>query len=487
MNSNNHPLKILVVEDNDVHYYLLDQYLNFSTLKIDNISRASTLEESLNILDTETPDVIFLDLFLPDSDGLESYKTIQSKIRTASIIIISSLSDINITLEALSYGAEDYLVKGEFDERILEKSIRYSLERKKSELELQASEAKYRQIFYNNPSPMYIYDFDTLQILECNDAAIKKYLYTKEEFTKLKITDLRSPQNKSLPVINDVEELKKLLSKPLPHQKKNGEIIMVEISFYHIEMNGKKARQVQINDVTDRIKLQEQLVLQQKERERSITSATITAQEAERAELGRELHDNINQILVTALLFLDNIISTQKVDFDRLKYIKEIISESIKEIRKITKGLVPPALDNIGLIASIEGVISNVRSVSGIVFNISLDDFLEEVISEDLKLMIYRIVQEQLNNIVKHSEASIVEIGLTQKDDNAIVLLIRDNGIGHNIADKPNGVGLQNIKTRAALHYGEVAIKTSLGNGFELIVTFPMHENHLKELTNTNE
>jgi len=470
-------LDILVVEDNEVHFYLLEQYLNFSTLKIGKIFRAITLEESLEILKTETPDIIFLDLFLPDSDGLSSYKTIQSKINTASIIIISSLSDINITLEALSYGAEDYLVKGEFDERILEKSIRYSLERKKSELELQASEAKYRQIFYNNPSPMYIYDFDTLQILECNEAAIKKYLYTKEEFTKLKITDLRPPENKDLPVINDVEDLKKLLSTPLPHQKKNGEIIMVEISFYHIEMNGKQARQVQINDVTEKIKLQEQLAIQQKERERSITSATITAQETERAELGRELHDNINQILVTALLFLDNIISKQKVDFDRLKYVKEIISESIKEIRKITKGLVPPALDNIGLIASVEGVISNVRSVSGIVFNTSFNDFFEEMITEDLKLMIYRIVQEQLNNIVKHSEATKVDIALTQKGENSIELLIMDNGKGHNLADKPNGVGLQNIKTRAALHYGEVVINTSLGNGFELKVTFPMHEN----------
>ncbi len=474
-------LDILVIEDNEIHFYLLEQYLNFSTLKIGKIFRAITLEESLTILQTEKPDVIFLDLFLPDSDGLSSYKTIQSKISTASIIIISSLSDINITLEALSYGAEDYLVKGEFDERILEKSIRYSLERKKSELELQASEAKYRQIFYNNPSPMYIYDFDTLQILECNEAAIEKYLYTREEFTQLKITDLRPPENKPLPIITDEEELKKLLSTPLPHQKKNGEIIMVEISFYHIEMKGKQARQIQINDVTEKIKLQEQLAIQQKERERSITSATITAQETERAELGRELHDNINQILVTALLFLDNIISTQKVDFDRLKYIKEIISESIKEIRKITKGLVPPALDNIGLIASVEGVISNVKSVSGIIFNTSFNDFFEDMISEDLKLMIYRIVQEQLNNIVKHAEATRVDISLTLLEDNTIKLWIKDNGKGYNLSDKPNGVGLQNIKTRAALHYGEVTINTSLGNGFELIVTFPMQEQLSKQ------
>ena len=161
-------IDILVIEDNEIHLYLLDQYLSFSSLNIGTINRATSIEAAVSILETERPHIIFLDLFLPDCEGLASYNIIQSKIKTAAIIVISSLSDINITLEALALGAEDYLVKGEFDERILEKTIRYSLERKKSEIQLQASEAKYRQIFYNNPSPMYIYDMDSLQILECN-------------------------------------------------------------------------------------------------------------------------------------------------------------------------------------------------------------------------------------------------------------------------------------------------------------------------------
>ena len=471
--NNTPPLDILVIEDNEIHLYLLDQYLNFSSLRIGNIFKAGSIAEAEEILKVERPHIIFLDLFLPDSEGLSSYTHIQSKIKTAAIIVISSLSDLNITLETLALGAEDYLVKGEFDERILEKTVRYSIERKKAEVQLQASEAKYRQVFDNNPSPMYIYDIDTLQILECNEAAVRTYQYTREEFTNLTIIDLRSPENRDLPVLHDTEELTKLLASPLPHRKKNGEIMMVQISFYHIEMSGKQVRQIQINDVTEKLRLQRELQLQQAERQRSITAATIIAQETERAELGRELHDNINQILVTALLFLDNVIATKSNDLEKLRYIKSIISDSIKEIRKLTKGLVPPSLDNIGLIAALDGVLSNIRILDNLTVTAYFDEYDEDMISEDLKLMIYRISQEQLNNIIKHSEATLINISL-YKLDGFLRLSIKDNGKGCDLSAERNGVGIQNIMTRAALHDGKVTIESSPGNGFELTIDFPL-------------
>ena len=475
MSNSQPPIDILIVEDNDVHLYLLDQYLNFSTLNIGKISKAGTIEHALEVLKTERPHIIFLDLFLPDSDGLTSDSLILSQIKTAAIIVISSLSDLNITLETLALGAEDYLVKGEFDERILEKTVRYSIERKKSELQLQSSEAKYRQLFDNNPSPMYIYDIDTLQILDCNEAALRTYLYTREEFTQMKVTDLRVPELAHLPVVYDAEELTKLIANPLPHKKKNGETIMVEITFFQIEMNERQVRQIQITDVTEKLRLQEELQIQQQERQRSITAATIIAQETERAELGRELHDNINQILVTALLFLDNVIATKSNDIEKLKYIKSIISESIKEIRKLTKGLVPPSLDNIGLVAALDGVLSNIRILDSITVNTSFEEYNEAMISEELKLMIYRISQEQLNNIVKHSEATVINIGLSKLDD-TLQLTIKDNGKGCDQSVESNGVGIQNIMTRAALHDGTVNIETSPGNGFELTINFPIAE-----------
>ena len=94
-------------------------------------------------------------------------------------------------------------------------------------------------------------------------------------------------------------------------------------------------------------------------------------------------------------------------------------------------------------------------------------------VSEELKLMIYRIAQEQLNNIIKHSQATLVNIALYKKNGN-LELQIKDNGKGYDLSAQRNGVGLQNIKTRAALHHGEVSITSSINNGFELIVDFPL-------------
>jgi signal transduction histidine kinase len=134
---------------------------------------------------------------------------------------------------------------------------------------------------------------------------------------------------------------------------------------------------------------------------------------------------------------------------------------------------VPPSLDNIGLIAAIYGVISNFRAIDDIKVNTEFEEYDEEMIHDDLKLMIYRIVQEQLNNIVKHSKASNVTIAL-RKNGDTLKLFVKDDGNGCDLKEERNGVGLQNINTRAALHHGIVSIKSSPGNGFELEVDFPI-------------
>lgn len=473
-NSSSAQISILVIEDNEVHLYLLRQYLELSTLTIANLFTATNVREALEVLETESPDLIFLDLFLPDSNGLESYKIIEAKLKSAAIVVISSLSDMTTTLEALALGAEDYLVKGEFDDRVLDKTVRYSIERKRSEQRLQASEEKYRQIFSNNPSPMFIYDLDTFKILECNQAALDTYLYSKEEFINLNKLDLVAEHEN--PVLVPKSYIGVLTNKQkeiVRHKKKDGLVISVEPTYFFTEMNGKKVGQVQFTDVTEKIKLQLALAEEQMERQKSITAATITAQETERAELGRELHDNINQILVTALLYTDNLIVSQKTDFAMLQFIKSTIGESIKEIRKLTKGLVPPALDNIGLLQAIEGVLGNLRSLNTIAISSTMDDFSEEGVPEEMKLMIYRITQEQLNNVLKHSGADQVWVNLI-RDVEGIWLTIKDNGKGCDLTEKRNGVGLQNINTRASLHNGTVTMESTPGNGFSLKVFFPI-------------
>ena len=125
---------------------------------------------------------------------------------------------------------------------------------KEANKKVQESEEKYRQLFMQNPQPMWIFDDATLQILEVNDAAINLYGYTRNEFLSLNIRNIRPKED--VPALQNVlNSAKERYNKVGVHRhlKKNGEIIYVEITFHFIDYNGRKARHVLINNVTDNI------------------------------------------------------------------------------------------------------------------------------------------------------------------------------------------------------------------------------------------
>ncbi len=133
------------------------------------------------------------------------------------------------------------------------------LARKKSEEKLLDSEKKYRQLFISNPQPMWIYDLETLSYLEVNNAAIQHYGYSREEFMKMTILDIRPDEEKEKirESVRNQGSMDK--SGDWTHIKKNGEQILVEITSYGVEVNGRKARHVLINDITERRKAEKAL------------------------------------------------------------------------------------------------------------------------------------------------------------------------------------------------------------------------------------
>ncbi len=155
-------LDILLVEDNPADVVLLQQMLKSSALKIANLYTTDRVTGAQDVLDKNDVHITLLDLSLPDSFGLNTYLTIKSATTKIPVIILTGLNDASLALEALNQGAQDYLVKGEFNRDLLSRSIQYSLERKHAEEALVASEEKYRQMFYRNPYPCWIYDTSTL-------------------------------------------------------------------------------------------------------------------------------------------------------------------------------------------------------------------------------------------------------------------------------------------------------------------------------------
>jgi len=226
-----------------------------------------------------------------------------------------------------------------------------------------------------------------------------------------------------------------------------------------------------MNDITEKKRLEIQLEKERMQKQQEITDAVITAEENERQEIGRELHDNIQQILVSCRLFLSMI---KKKDISESGYssllqTNQMIMSAIDEIRNLSHSMITPFMEKTTLKEAIEKVILNTTSASGIKISMEEIGLEEEKLSEKLRLTTFRIIQEQFNNILKYAKASYVLLKIVQ-DNEKLTLIIQDDGIGCDLSKKSSGIGLMNIKTRASLFNGEVSIRSSPGQGFELSV-----------------
>jgi len=202
------------------------------------------------------------------------------------------------------------------------------------------------------------------------------------------------------------------------------------------------------------------------------TQQLITSQEAERKRIAAELHDGLGQNLVIiknrALLGLNKGDDQQRVARE-LGSISESASQALEEVREITNNLRPQLLDRLGLTKAIKALC---KKVSGVIEIESEIDSIDNLFSEIEEISIYRIVQESLNNIIKHSNASDAIVTI-KRDDRKVSITIEDNGQGFdvgNVKSSGGGLGLVGLTERAQLLGGELVIETKLGEGTKIHV-----------------
>jgi signal transduction histidine kinase len=216
-------------------------------------------------------------------------------------------------------------------------------------------------------------------------------------------------------------------------------------------------------------RLEKELEDQRVEKQQQITKAILEAQEEERRSIGAELHDNINQILGTASLFLSTALQEEAARSEMIKKSKDCISSGIEEIRKLSKRLVTPAFISTGLKQAIENLTNDIRDLKKINIRTELDELVDVLLHDTLKLNLYRIIQEQLNNILKYANASEIVVQVTIRNDN-VTLLINDNGKGFDPGIQSKGVGMINIQNRAELFNGKMEVNSAPGKGCSLKV-----------------
>ena len=207
---------------------------------------------------------------------------------------------------------------------------------------------------------------------------------------------------------------------------------------------------------------------------RQIPSRLISVQEEERKRLASELHDSIGQTLAAVKLWVEMALQLRdegvgSAALDRLEQFVPILQRSIEETRNIYMGLRPPMLDNVGLLATLEWLRNECMKLYP-QRHIELETGVaEEEIPENLKVNIFRIAQEALNNIAKHSKAEWVDITLSN-DGNGIELVISDDGVGMNLdqilqTSTARSLGLTSMRERAELTGGSFSIESTPGEG----------------------
>jgi PAS domain S-box-containing protein len=207
---------------------------------------------------------------------------------------------------------------------------------------------------------------------------------------------------------------------------------------------------------------------------RQIPSRLISVQEEERKRLASELHDSIGQTLAAVKLWVEMALRLRdegvgSAALDRLEQFVPILQRSIEETRNIYMGLRPPMLDNVGLLATLEWLRNECMKLYP-QRHIELETGVaEEEIPENLKVNIFRIAQEALNNIAKHSKAEWVDITLSN-DGNGIELVISDDGVGMNLdqilqTSTARSLGLTSMRERAELTGGSFSIESTPGEG----------------------
>src|SRR4030095_900838 len=202
-------------------------------------------------------------------------------------------------------------------------------------------------------------------------------------------------------------------------------------------------------------------------------SSVIEAQENEWRMVAGELHDGIGQNLSAINIFLQQNIKSGSADTDNLRQASELVVETIDEVRRISQKLYPKQIERLGLTISLVAMSERLSAATGIRFITNIDN-LDNTLSKENEVQYFRIIQEILNNTIKHSKANVVKIDI-KRSVMFIVTEIEDNGIGFEVTPSSRlGFGLINIEERIRMIKGVYEFKSEHEKGTKFKITIPI-------------
>nr|NQU92100.1 PAS domain S-box protein [Bacteroidota bacterium] len=501
--------KILAIDDQSSNLELIRFSLGKYIPDYEVITALSG-EEGIRLAREELPDGILLDIFMPEMNGFEVCKILKKDDSTRSIpiLMVSALgTNSKIRIEGLNSGADAFISKP-YDIAELVALVNVMLRIKNAEdllrkrnenLEIfikkqikEFSDTEDRFLQISEYALEFFWEVDDMGLFTYVSPVIEKILGFKldEIVGKMHIYDFCHPKN--------INKTKKLLSEifdkrenyagnEVLYLRKNGNKVWYAISGFPIwdsSSNFMGYRGVN-HDITQR-KLAEEArrkslreIDAYQKKLKNLNSELTIAEEKERKKIAEYIHDSIGQTLsianlkLSSLLNLDLMPKSQRI----IQESSDLINNAIVESRTLTYDLSPPVLYEFGLIAAIKWKLDQISKKFGIKtrFQSSEESF---EIDNDVRILLYRIICELLNNVIKHAEADLIKIELSRDQDKIFVCVI-DNGKGFNFNSKARltdhgGFGLFSINERLDSIQGSMVIESKPKKGMKARIIFPV-------------
>ncbi|HNR14375.1 MAG TPA: response regulator [Thermodesulfobacteriota bacterium] len=482
-------LRILILEDEAAHAEALLRSLKAADLT-NGIQVVTTLKAYRAAVAANPPDISLLDLNLPDGRAVEVLVFPPEEGRFP-VLVMTGYGTEETAVEALKAGALDYIVKSPEAFSALPRTIQRVMrewellqERKRTQQMLHENEQLLSAMLDSLPIGVWVLDTNG-KIIRSNPEARNLWSNVTSVFYNHSTDDhsrwLNTPpslEHNEWPGLGISDTCWPILDQEAEIRYTDGtrKILLVSaVSMCNAER--KNTGTVIISHDITRRRIAEDTLKQSEQRLRDLSGRLLTAQEDERKRIAGEIHDSLGSLLSIIKLKAEGALRgiSQKSGRDTdtaasIQTLLPVIQESIEECRRIQMDLRPAILDDLGIVAALSWFCRRFQKMCSEIRIRQTLMLREEQVSDVLKITIFRITQEALNNVAKHSQANQVQLSLIQQDQ-SVELIISDNGQGFNVQQMQSsdgskrGLGLSSMRERAELSGGRLQIESNKEEG----------------------
>ena len=482
-------ISILVVEDDVGDFGLIKAYVKRAGFLRDGdrsqLIWARSLAAGVEAAASDKPDVVLLDLSLPDSSGIGTVKAMSAVLPDTPIVVLTGRDDDDLAVAVLEAGAQDYLIKGQFEHTALAHAVHHALVRGRLESRLRLFEVALNSaangvvitdiagnVQWANPAFTQITGFELQDALGRNPADQVKSGKQDAAFYRHMWDTILAGQTWRGELVNrrkDGTLYDEALAIAPVVRGDGGVQHFVAIKQ---DISERKRTEQQLLDMA--AGLEEQVTLRTRQL-RAVSAQLTMTEERERRLLAQELHDNLGQLLAVIKIKLTSLEAGSPLS--SINQIVDLVNQADRSARMITRQLSPPTLGAPGLVPALEWLVEEIQRQYQLVVHIDVEREPESLV-EEIQAVLYRSVRELLINVAKHAEIGEASLSCLC-DGSRLTLVVSDDGcgfdpdIGANLPSGSQGFGLSSIFERITNIGGKMEVDSSPGNGATITLSVP--------------